>query len=57
MDYYLVTTPAADLDRHQLHRFFADRQDIWNDVSSRWIEFRKRDQPQQGNGPASDSAP
>lgn len=36
MDYYLVTTPAADLDRDRLRRFFADQQDIWRDVSRQW---------------------
>jgi len=48
MDYYLVTTPAGDLDLDQLRRFFADQQDIWRDVSQRWIEFRKLDQAQPG---------
>ena len=57
MDYYLVTTPAADLGWDQLQRFFAERQDTWNDVSRRWIEFRKLDQPQSARGTASDTAP
>ena len=35
MDYYLVTTSAADLDRDRLRRFFTDQQDIWNEVSRR----------------------
>jgi len=48
MDYYLVTTPAGDLDLDQLRRFFADQQDIWRDMSQRWIEFRKLDQAQPG---------
>ncbi len=55
MDYYLVTTSAADLDRDRLRRFFTDQQDIWNDVSRRWIEFRKLDQSQPG-GPAPDAS-
>lgn len=33
MDYYLVTTPAADLDRDRLRGFFTEQQDIWHDVS------------------------
>lgn len=48
MDYYLVTTPAADLDRDRLRGFFADQQDIWRDVSRQWVEFRKLDQSQLG---------
>jgi hypothetical protein len=56
MDYYLVTTPAAGLDRDRLHRFFIDQQNIWNDVSRRWIEFRKLDQSQPGGGPAPDAS-
>jgi hypothetical protein len=51
MDYYLVTTPTGDLALNQLRQFFADQQEIWRDVSQRWIEFRKLDQAQQG-GPA-----
>lgn len=55
MDYYLVTTSTSDLDRDRLRRFFTDQQDIWNDVSRRWIEFRKLDQSQPG-GPAPDGS-
>jgi hypothetical protein len=55
MDYYLVTTPAANLDPGQLHRFFAERQDTWADVSRRWIEFRKIDQSRPARGTASDT--
>ncbi|HET6705854.1 DUF4231 domain-containing protein [Amycolatopsis sp.] len=43
MDYYLVTTPAADLRRSDLDRFYAEQQDLWADVSRRWVEFRKLD--------------
>jgi hypothetical protein len=57
MDYYLVATPAADLDRDHLHRFFTDRQDIWNDVSRKWIEFRKLDPSQPGSEPVSGTVP
>jgi len=57
MDYYLVTTPAADLDRGRLNRFFTDQQGIWNDVSRRWIEFRKLDQFRPGGGPGGGPAP
>ncbi|MFT7866758.1 MULTISPECIES: DUF4231 domain-containing protein [Amycolatopsis] len=47
MDYYLVTTPAADLERSRLDRFYAEQQDLWADVSRRWVEFRKHDRPPQ----------
>ena len=55
MDYYLVTTPADQLDRDRLGHFFKAQQDIWRDVSRRWIEFRKLDQAQRGGGPAPDA--
>jgi hypothetical protein len=48
MDYYLVTTTSADLDRERLRKFFADQQDVWHDVSRQWVEFRKLDQAQPG---------
>lgn len=51
MDYYLVTTPAADLDRDRLRGFFTEQQDIWHDVSRQWVEFRKLDQAQPGGTP------
>jgi hypothetical protein len=51
MDYYLVTTPAAELDRDLLYRFFTDQQEIWHDVSRQWVEFRKLDQAQPGGTP------
>jgi hypothetical protein len=54
MDYYLVTTTAADLHRDRLRRFFAEQQDIWRDVSRQWIEFRKLDQSQFGGVPTVD---
>jgi hypothetical protein len=47
IDYYLVSTPTADLQRVRLDRFFEDQQLIWADVSRRWIEFRKLDRPPQ----------
>ena len=40
MDYYIVTTPAADLELDRLRGFFAEQQDIWHHVSRRWVEFR-----------------
>lgn len=52
IDYYVVTTPAADLDQDRLRRFFADEQEIWRDVSRRWIDFRKLEQAQPSGGPA-----
>lgn len=52
MDYYLVTTTSADLDRKRLRKFFADQQDVWHDVSRQWGEFRKFDQAQPGGASA-----
>ena len=46
MDYYIVTTPAADLELDRLRGFFDGQQDIWHDVSRRWVELRRADQSQ-----------
>jgi hypothetical protein len=46
MDYYLVITPEADISQDKLHDFFKAQQEVWSDVSRRWIEFRKLDQAQ-----------
>jgi hypothetical protein len=40
LDYYLAVTPEDAVRRTDLDRFFADQQQIWSDVSRRWIEFR-----------------
>ncbi|UOZ07972.1 SLATT domain-containing protein [Amycolatopsis sp. WQ 127309] len=47
MDYYLVTTPTADLRRDRLDGFYAEQQDLWAEVSRRWVEFRKHDRAPQ----------
>ncbi|MEU8635135.1 DUF4231 domain-containing protein [Amycolatopsis sp. NPDC048633] len=47
MDYYLVTTPAAELRRDELDRFYSEQQELWADVSRRWVEFRKHDRAPQ----------
>ena len=49
MDYYIVTTPAADLELDRLRGFFDEQQDIWHDVSRRWVEFRRADQSPSGS--------
>ena len=56
MDYYLVTTPAADLEPSRLSAFFDDQQFIWQDVSRRWIDFRKLDRSQPVPAPAPDAS-
>jgi hypothetical protein len=49
MDFHLVSTPAADLTHHELRGFFDEQQEIWADVSRRWVGFRKLDrEPGQG---------
>lgn len=50
MDYYIVTTPSVNLERDRLNKFFGEQQEIWADVSRRWVEFRKIDRFSQGNG-------
>jgi hypothetical protein len=49
VDYYLVTTPLAELEKERLNQFFAAQQDVWGDVSRRWIEFRKLERSPQGD--------
>src|ERR1700733_9642575 len=49
MDYYLVTTPAAELKKERLHEFFMQQQDVWGDVSRRWVEFRKLERSPSGD--------
>jgi hypothetical protein len=43
VDYYVATTPSHEVNQTKLALFFANHQEIWNDVSRRWIEFRKID--------------
>jgi len=49
MDYYIVTTPPTELDKEVLHNFFAQQQAVWDEVSRRWVEFRKLDRSPQGD--------
>ena len=49
IDYYIVTTLPDDLKTERLKEFFLDQQATWNDVSRRWIEFRKLDHSPQGD--------
>lgn len=44
IDYYIVLTPVADLQRERLNHFFTVQQEIWADTSKRWVEFRKLEQ-------------
>jgi len=45
IDHYLVTTRPEDMRKEQLDVFYGEQQEVWADVSQRWIEFRKLDQP------------
>ena len=47
LDYYIVTTPAAELSRGRLAEFFAKHQVVWDETSRQWVEFRKLDRPPQ----------
>jgi hypothetical protein len=49
IDYYVVLTREADLTREQLDSFFRHQQQIWADVSKRWIEFRKLERSSEGS--------
>lgn len=57
MDYYLVVTPSAEITKDKLDEFFEEQQAIWSDVSRRWIEFRKLDQPSAGSPASTISTP
>jgi hypothetical protein len=48
IDYHLVSTPSTELRHDHLKQFFAVQQTIWDDVSHRWIEFRKLDRAPGG---------
>ena len=48
MNYNLVTTPTSEIQKPELERFFRGQQDIWSDVSKRWIEYRKPDRVPDG---------
>ncbi|MBR7828700.1 SLATT domain-containing protein [Actinospica sp. MGRD01-02] len=43
MDYFLVTTPTADVRKSDFDGFFRDHQKIWAETSRRWIEYRRLD--------------
>ncbi|MEV6876813.1 DUF4231 domain-containing protein [Amycolatopsis sp. NPDC051128] len=47
VDYYIVTTPTAELSRERLDEFFHRHQVVWADSSRRWLEFRRHDRPPQ----------
>lgn len=55
MDFYLVTTPADQVTNDRLREFFDEQQDIWHDVSARWVEFRKLDRAPHADHPAATS--
>ncbi|HLN69613.1 MAG TPA: SLATT domain-containing protein [Streptosporangiaceae bacterium] len=48
IDYYVITTPPPELEEERLKKFFLEQQATWNDVSRRWIGFRKVGNPPQG---------
>lgn len=50
IDYYLTVTPPEAVEQATLDRFFADQQQIWSDVSRRWIEFRSLETARPGDG-------
>ena len=47
IDFYLVSTSTADMTKDALQAFFDKQQVIWADVSQRWVEFRRLEQPAQ----------
>ncbi len=49
IDYYVVLAGETDLKRERLDSFFQRQQQIWADVSKRWIEFRKLERSSEGS--------
>ena len=50
MDYYLVTTPEAKVEKAALDEFFGEQQAIWADVSKRWVEYYRAEKvPEAGS--------
>lgn len=49
IDYYIITTQPSELKIDRLKEFFVDQQATWNDVSRRWVEYRKLDRSSQGD--------
>lgn len=43
LDYYLSKTPPDQVATEQLDHFFETYQELWNDVSQRWLEQRHSD--------------
>jgi hypothetical protein len=41
IDFVLVSTQPTALTTRDLRRFFSDQQDVWSDVSRRWVGFRR----------------
>ena len=49
MDFYVVTTPEASIEKAELIEFFDEQQAIWADVSKRWVDYRKAEKtPEAG---------
>lgn len=50
MDFYLVTTPEANVEKSALDEFFGEQQKIWADASTRWVEYRRSEKkPESGS--------
>lgn len=41
IDFYVVTTSEARIEKGALVEFFDEQQAIWADVSKRWVDYRK----------------
>jgi hypothetical protein len=51
MDFYLVTTCPAEMTRERLGQFFEDQQNIWAEVSGRWLVGHRAVQFSHDNDP------
>jgi hypothetical protein len=54
IDYCLVM--REQITSEQVDRFFADQQEIWADVSRRWVEFRRLGDAQPSGPPTARQA-
>ena len=41
--------PGCRMKKERLHEFFVQQQDVWSDVSRRWVEFRKLERSPSGD--------
>jgi ABC-type siderophore export system fused ATPase/permease subunit len=41
LQYYIASHPAEEIDRERVRAMFVQYQEIWDELSSRWLKFRE----------------